>query len=292
MIKKIIIVFVVVFFSYTVFLSFFPNIEGTQSYWQLNLTTAQKYLDNDSLQNIIVGSSLSTKILTDSLSHFFNLALIGQGVYDGLKVIKYKNNFPQNVFIETNYIDRPEKKDFQHTLFSPFAAFVSKNIPSLRIEKHPIPIIIKEMQLLFGNDRKAKKMSIQQMIAYSKQHKNDLLFDKKFKIEEAVYSEKIDSLALLKRLEELSFYVRFLKSKGVNVYFFEMPVNPKLVHLNKAKSIRMAMTDFIKKEKINFIQSDTSSYQTNDGIHLNLEESIKYTHYFKSQVLSMPHNQN
>ena len=83
MIKKTIIVFIVLFGVYTFIILLNPSISATQHQWQDNVVRAEKYIydESDTINNLIVGSSLSLLIRNDSLRHFYNLAFAAQSFY-------------------------------------------------------------------------------------------------------------------------------------------------------------------------------------------------------------------
>jgi hypothetical protein len=61
-------------------------------------------------------------------------------------------------------------------------------------------------------------------------------------------------------------------------------VNSTLTDLPKMQIIRNNVDKLFPSKTYNYIKSDSSSYETSDGIHLNRDEAIKYTSYFKSQI--------
>jgi hypothetical protein len=76
--------------------------------------------------------------------------------------------------------------------------------------------------------------------------------------------------------------VFYLRSRGVRVSFFEMPVNPRLISLPKAQRIREAIHAAFPAGRFPYIElpSDWASYVTTDGIHLTPMEASRYTQYF------------
>ena len=103
MIKKSIFVALLLFALWTAFLMLKPNASVSQHVWQENIITTEEYLyDVDFVPNVILGSSLSERIIIDSLSDFFSLAFGGQSIYDGLEILTQKDKLPKRVFIEIN----------------------------------------------------------------------------------------------------------------------------------------------------------------------------------------------
>ncbi len=144
MIKKSILTFLILFVIYSVVVTTKPSIGASQHQWQRNVIKAQKFLFNetDTIKNVIVGSSLSSRLVVDNLPGFYNLSFDGLCIYDGLKIIRNKKALPQNVFIETNVLLRDESKDFTDALFSPILYFLTKHLIALRADKQPIGIMI------------------------------------------------------------------------------------------------------------------------------------------------------
>jgi hypothetical protein len=244
MIKKSLIAFITLFILYTIFISLRPKLSSSQHQWQDNVIKAQRYIYNnsDTLNNVIIGSSLSCRLIMDSLPSFYNLSFGGQSVFDGLKILKNKNKLPKKVFIETNVVLRGESVDFTNSLFSPLS-FLEKYFLSLRADKQPIAISIKYFSALRVRIKNFIKTKIQlflktkninQEITQTKEItnpilKHDELFDKMLNLQIASYSKQPDTNLLNKQLLLLTEYVKYLKTNGVKVFFFEMPVNYNLV---------------------------------------------------------------
>src|ERR1041385_303792 len=112
MIKKTIIVVVILFTGYSIFLGYFAPTwwYATQYQQQANVIKGQKYLyaGNEKYTNVVVGSSLSTRLFFDSLPQTYDLSLEGLGALEGLDLITHKSLLPKNVFIEQNLVLRTE----------------------------------------------------------------------------------------------------------------------------------------------------------------------------------------
>ena len=149
MINRSLLVGIVLFTIYSLVINLKPKLSSTQHQWQDNIAKAQNYVFNesDTLNNIIIGSSLSCRILTDSLPSFYNLSFNGQGIFDGLKIIKNKHNLPKNIFIETNVILRKENSDFTSSLLFPISFYLRKHLLSLRADKQPISILLRYLKI-------------------------------------------------------------------------------------------------------------------------------------------------
>ena len=115
MIKKSIILCISLFLIYTLFIYFLAPKWWTasQHQWQENIVKAQQFSYNkETFQNIIVGSSLSSRLIMDSIPETYNLSFAGQSIFDGLNIVCNSNKSIKNVFIEINllfvlYLDKP-----------------------------------------------------------------------------------------------------------------------------------------------------------------------------------------
>ncbi len=285
MIKKTIIVFIILFGVYTFIILLNPSISATQHQWQDNIVRAEKYIydESDTINNLIVGSSLSLLIRNDSLRHFYNLAFAAQSFYEGLEIVSHKKKLPKNIFIETNFVFKEQNKAFSSGLFSFLNYNIKKYCISLRSDKQPLvfiyPAIKKEWQMNKNEFEKNKKQPSVKEIQESE------IFKKLLKLQLANYAKIPDSTFVSNQFLLLTSMVTELKSKGVNIIFFEMPINPNLVELPLAKLIRNSFYKYFPVDQNNYIKMpDCSNYITGDGLHLEYEESITYTSYFKKEA--------
>src|SRR5690606_41372033 len=134
-------------------------ISSTQYALQGNTIKAQQFIYGGAQENIIIGSSLSNRLVMDSLQGMSNLSFSGMGIFDGLSILNHSDVTPRIVFIETNIMSRGENEHFTSYVNSPLLSPVKEAIPSLRDEYQPIgrlgPLIIstfkKDMAALEAN---------------------------------------------------------------------------------------------------------------------------------------------
>jgi hypothetical protein len=295
MIIKTFLTFLTFFTSYSLLFVLNPKLGSSQHQWQDNIIKAQKFIYNDTstIENVIIGSSLSTRLIMDSLPNFYNLSFSGQSLFDGLSILKNKNTFPKNVFIETNVIMRDESVDFTNPLFSTIPYYLNKNFIALRSDKQPIGIFISSFMALrsilknkiLGFKKSTINSSSNEKIAeHSLSNPKDELFEKMLDLQVTQHSTLPNISELKKKLELLSEYIKLLKDNNVNVYLFEMPINSNLVKLPKTEFIRNEINKFFKTGTVNYIQMDNDFYKTTDGVHLGNEEAIKYTKFFRTEL--------
>lgn len=278
MIKKTLISALIFLILHALFVNI-TQISNSQNQWQENIVKAQHfiYTDND-IKNIIVGSSLSNRLLMDSLKGFYNLSLLGQNIYDGLYILTKKNKIPNYIYLEMNIVLGKENNSFKSSLYSPILYNVRRIIPSLRDEYQPVGQISSIMMSLLNKIQPNSKLLQTPTI-------NSNIFNKLLDIKINEYSKIPDEKVLIDRFSVIKRYVTELEKKGAQVIFFEMPVNEKLCNLPMASIIREYFYKTFPIDKYKYIPSpDCKSYITRDGIHLGPEEAIKYTRYFKAHL--------
>jgi len=275
----------VLFGVYTCIVMLHPTMSASQHQWQDNIVRAEKYIYNerDTVKNIIIGSSLSLRLIPDSLPQFYNMAFAGQGIFDGLKILNHQKNPPKNVFIETNLVFREESKEFTSGLFSFLGYNIKKYCVSLRTDKEPLVFIYPLVQSVIHSKRDiigyAQPKSIKEDSSERELTKNLL------QIQVTNYSKLPDTSLANKQFSILTDEVTLLKSKGVKVIFFEMPINPLLVQSPLEKLIRTKFYMYFPKSENNYIDiPDCTNYVTGDGLHLNPDEAAIYTSYFKENT--------
>ncbi len=289
MTRKIFFTATILLTTYSIFVSqFAPRWwRASQHQWQDNFIKAQHFLyDNtDSYQSIIIGSSLSSRLIMDSLPKTYNLTLGGQGIVDGLNILSHKSNLPKNIFIEMNLALRPENKEFTTSLNSPIMFYPRKMIASLREDKQPLAIlgliqivtIMKLKSLGYLNKKNEKKNP-------DKSSQTNALFPEMLKLQIAAYSKSPDEEDLLKSFNLLTNYVKSMEDRGANIIFFELPVNPQLEKLPYAVAIRDRFYKYFPRSKYKYVSlPDLLEPETSDGIHLKPDEALKYTIYFKDE---------
>ncbi len=293
MIKKAFLYALLLLVAYAAFVAWFapPWWSAAQGTEQDNIIKAQSFIYNKKTDSqVIVGSSLSCRIVTDSLPGTFNLGFGGQSIYDGLNLITHKQALPRVVFIEMNMVLVNEKKAFTSALFSPLMYYPKKNIQALREDKEPLVISGKVIQnsiyalkdWVRGTHTTQKKQPIN---AAPVQSDSTAALSGKMVNDTYMGYFKLPKQSEIDRsFNELKKYTGQLEKKGVKVIFFEMPIDNRLVNLPRPVFIRNQFYTVFPRSAYQYIDRPKWSYcDTFDGLHLSEQEAVRYTRYFKSQ---------
>ncbi len=279
MIKKSIIFFVILFSLWSVYLSRQTNFSYTEHLWQRNLSKIEHFQFDKTLHKdrIIIGTSLSKKIHTDSIHDIYNLALSGQSILDGLELLKYSKVLPKEVLIETNLLLLKKDKDFLNLVKSPTSYFLKKHFLALRTDKHPLALVGNEY-LIPSLTNVVDNEETQEVVP------KDSFFQQIIALRTKRSNRPVAPSLMKKRINALKDYITYLQKNNVKVIFFEMPINPNLINLYRPtitrKEIKKAFPD------IQYIDypDDVNSYKTTDGVHLTNQESIRYSKYFHQML--------
>lgn len=291
--KKTILTALILFLSYTIFVSSIAPKYWTasQSQNQYNVIKAQKFLyDIDSIKNVIVGSSLSCRIINDSLKNTYNLSLNGLSIFEGLKILIQKKKLPENVFIEMNVVSRSENIEFTNTLISPISFYPKKMLLSLREDKQPLVILAENsiipIQRFFENFKNKVNRFYFNKDKPNIKIDNKELFSKILNERINEFSKVPDSIKLAQNFFKLKKDICYLESKNVNIIFFYMPVNYKLNNLLLTTHLKKEFQKYFSIKKYEYLfPAIDYKYETTDGIHLKDDEALYYTMFLKHKKM-------
>lgn len=236
------------------------------------------YETNHDRASVMVGSSLATRVITDSLPGVFNLSFGGLSVFDGLYIVQHSPGLPRRILIETNTLLRGSSSDFLHSLFHPVSFCARQHIPSLREEMQPLPNAIGYITEAIVNLRSASSA------VHPSKPLNTAVFNTMLADKRREYERSIDTVLLTIQLSELLKYVEWFKARGVEIMFFELPVNYTLTNLPLPVALRSAIRQHFLYAGVHFIPLPDTPYITSDGLHLPREEALAYTLWLRERI--------
>lgn len=290
---KTLLVFVALFTLWDIVVRHKPEIDSSQNLLQDNIIKAEKYIFSDSVSSkVIVGSSMSAMLNMDTLSDFTNLAFCGLSAFDGLNIVKSRKDLPEVLLIEINALHRTESKSFSSVVYSPILNTLKETFPSIRINKQPITYFcnfhvitrIKDLKKRFTTPKKIEQQSTKSQ-NNNEENAHSSLFDKRIETLIKTYSKALDSTFLDNQTDNLIQIAKDFSEQGVNVIFFEMPINYQLENLIYPNSIRKMTINKIENQFSFIKQVNEGKYKTTDGIHLRPDEVVQFSIFLKKSML-------
>ena len=278
MVKKAIVAAVVFLMLYSAFVYLFQDkISRTgQNQYDRNIVKGEEYLYEKGRKAdvLILGSSLASRIVMDSLpASYYNLAMGGMSIYDGISLLSKSSRKPKVVLIEMNVVYRDMNKDLEKDLYHPVFFFVKKYIPILRKKYQPVPVL----KALF-RDRSgiAADVGLYQLPKH--------LFDSEVARFKVMYSATPDPKLMKRKFNELNRDIQVLLRSGIKVVFFEMPIHQDLKNLIEPQTTREEFYKYFPKSGFTYFDMPQDTYQTSDGLHLAPQEALRYTRFLRSKI--------
>ncbi|MBP3774831.1 MAG: hypothetical protein ILA34_05735 [Bacteroidaceae bacterium] len=269
MIKKSILCFVILFGLHFIFVMRNPSLGSATHQWQDNIIKAQTFLYAEKIDTAMVGTSLSARIIRDSIPSVKSVSFGGCAVEDGLRIISQKEHLPKYVLVETNLFLHEGSEELVTKQTRGPIPQVRKWIPSLREQYEPI-CLLASLLLKSGNVNPQVGSSTVDLNVLNDRIEHHLKEDKTLSADIAA-----------QRLSSIKSLMEDLETRGVQFIFFEMPVNDRLYHLKRYEQTRNILKAAFPQDKYLFLPSDTTKYLTTDGEHLDYMGQQVFSHYFK-----------
>ena len=275
MIKKSILSFFMLFIIHVIFIWLFPTLGMATNQWQDNMVKAQHFLYAEDTDTAMVGTSLSARILPDSIPSVRSVAFGGCAPEDGLRLILSKPTVPHCVLIEANLLFRKGNDELIDKMTKGVIPQLRKCIPSLRECNEPICLLSGLMIKAAGMNPQAATMSVD--MEQLKENIKRLIADDK----------PLSETELRQRTDIIKSLVMQLEQKGTKLIFFEMPVNQEAYHLKELEQTRQAVRMAFPNSRYTYLPNDTTTYLTTDGLHLDFEGQQRYSHFIKQALCSI-----
>jgi hypothetical protein len=284
MIGKSILLTLVLLILYICLFAIFP-VRTVQDLFHGNIAKGQSYVFEKEHTNrlVLIGSSLSGCIDTDSIPGLESLALGGLSIFDGLTLINSKEQLPETLLVEINVLEKSENLNYTDYFSNPILWGIYSKIPALRADARPIGYAIKMISYPFNYFRRNYYVNTNEVNLIESNQAVDN-FEKLLHNQVNEYSDLSDSLIIVKNIRILSDKLYSLVETGVKVIFFEMPVDLSLRNLPRSEFIRNLYKQNFFDKGYKFIDSPNEQYSTTDGIHLTKESAIRYSIYFRSKL--------
>ncbi|MEI7012700.1 hypothetical protein [Leptospira licerasiae] len=281
--------FLIFFGLYSSFVYFVsPQKIPKQSWWQHNRVRVESFLtEGKDSKFVIVGSSMSDRMLPKAGTGWFNLSLVGEGGLTGLSILTNSDTSPKFVLIEVNQLSVKENEKFSRENTEPYFVFTRRNFPVLRSEKQPlnyaVGFVIQFTDRFFAAEKKPESKSEKEAIEISKRLKQEHLLEVK-----RWYGAAVDQKKLNERMTYLMSALKDLEAKGVRPIFFEMPMHPEiLVSAKETRTRETVLKNFPPSQYLWFIDSK-DIYEDSDALHLTYAEADRFFTKLKKYAESLP----
>ena len=284
MIKKAILLSAILFASYCIFVSFFAPTwwKGNGNDLQVRSIKVEKFLYNTDIsnKNIILGSSLSERIITDSIENTYNLGLGALGVFDGLHVLAQKNELPKCIFIEMNFINKDLNSSFENHFSNP-SITIKKYIPSFREDRQPLVILGNLIITKFVSLKRKSGSNLSEIDSL----KSKTLLDKLLANQKKIYESAPSDSLIAVRLTTLAKELKQFEQKGIKIIFFEVPNYTMFTNLPFCNAVRNGFYAKFPKSKYTYIDlPENFNVKTTDGLHLTPDEAKSYSSYLRNKI--------
>ena len=271
MIKKSILVCAVLLCLHAAWVARFPDRGMPTHQFQDNVVKVQRFLYAES-PYALVGTSLSARILKDSIPEVASIAFGGSSVKNGLRLVLFKPEAPRVLFVETNLLLRESDAGFIDRALAPFPYAVKRVVPSLREQYQPICLFA---DLMLG----ATGVNPQQGAATVNREFLERC------IEDALAADTVSPPDRARgRMERVASLLSGIEAKGTRLVFFEMPVHPRLEGLASFGQVRELVEERFPRTRYAYVPRDTAAYLTTDGMHLDYDGQCRFSGYFRSCI--------
>ena len=273
MIKKTLISFFVFSTLYAIMVYFYPNKGIGTHQWQENQIKVQRYLYEHTNDTVIVGTSLSARLLPDSFPMVTSCSFSACVVEDGLRVVLSKKKAPHMVLIESNYFLRPSNGELVNLNTKGLMSILRQYLPILREYNSPISLIgYCFMRGAFAPSDDVDMARLSNLIEH-RITEDDSHFLTKEQVKD--------------RLDVIIPLIHELEACGTKIVFFEMPLNERMIHLPSNDQTRQVVNKVFPSEKYVHLPIDTTKYLTTDGEHLDLLGQYRYSSFMKKALANI-----
>lgn len=271
MIRRSLLVFAILVLGYWAFLKMAKvDWDTTQHLANGNRIKAERFVYGEDAPDatVIVGSSLAYRIMLDSLPPgTTNLGFGGLSIYDGLQLISRSGRTPTRVLVETNVLFREPDHGFLKALFEPGLYQLRGAAPLMREENQPSGVLFGYLKQRFLQGRDETADEGDTLAA-----PNAVMMDE----HRANYALLPADSTQARFLGMLQKEVEALEERGIEVVFFEVPIEQELMDSKLAATSRNLIARRFPDRT--FLRTpEHERWRTTDGLHLSKQEAKRYS---------------
>ncbi|HQW04714.1 MAG: hypothetical protein IPH05_01295 [Flavobacteriales bacterium] len=270
MIRRAFLVFLILTIGYALFVEFVKVDRDTSQHQASgNRIKAEQFVfgTDDPDATVIVGSSLSFRIILDSLpAGTSNLGFGGLSIYDGLELIRRSGKHPARVLIETNMLFKEPDHSFLDAVFAPGLYALRREIPILQEENQPTGVLVGWLKEQLRTVPDASATGTDSMAM------SQTLFDTNMASFAVVPPDSVQD----RYLDLLATEVAALEAQHIEVIFMEVPVSPEITASPLAMRSRAMIEARFPDHR--FLRTDPNiTWRTADGLHLEPHNAQRFS---------------
>lgn len=284
LIRKSLLGLLVLSLLYALAVAAFPGLSVSQNQNQDNYIKAEQYLYSDSAAArpvTVVGTSLSARLVMDSLPDFNNLAFGGMSASDGLAIVDRRERKPEMLLLETNLYYKTGSADFLEPLFNPVNYSLKKYLVAFRSDKQPIALATSGAIAAVKGLKRSERDS-----SASGPKKEVLLQQRAFEEQLKAYATLPEQRDVQRELAALKTQIQGLEKQGVKVAFLEVPINAELVNSLRQTYTRRQFRQAFPPERYTYVPVKVWNFKTTDGLHMNRDEASRYSGFLHEWYFS------
>lgn len=271
MIRRSLLVFASLVLGYWAFLQVVKvDWDTTQHLANGNRIKAERFVYGEDAPDatVIVGSSLAYRIALDSLPPgTINLGFGGLSIYDGLQLISRSGRRPARVLVETNVLFREPDRAFLKALFEPGLYALRGAAPLMREENQPSGVLFGYLKQRFLQGRDPGAADGDTLAS-----PNAVMMEE----HRANYAQLPADSTQARFLGMLQREVEDLEARGIEVIFFEVPIEQELMASKLAETSRNLIAERFPGRT--FLRTATHErWRTTDGLHLDRRDAKRFS---------------
>jgi hypothetical protein len=283
MIRKSILVAALLFLAYECFLRMTDiKWDTSQNDKSGNIISVQDFVYDYSRgdmekDTIIVGTSVSRKLITDSLGkHYINLAFNAWSNFDGLELVKLNHKRPACLLIETNYAKNQILQPEITSSLDPLSYYPGRAFKSIQLRNQPTGLLVG-----WGKDQMKERIEKLK----EKKRENIELYHFSIRMNKEIMMKSIPDSVLQKRFAVLKTLIDGFRSQKVGIVFYEVPVDKELENATSLLEVRNCFHQYFPENEFRYIpMPPDNDYVFSDGVHLSPQSALEYTLYLKGEL--------
>ena len=240
-----------------------PAVDQGEDIGTTNAIRLENYTDRATdPDTVIVGSSLGGRMQVRMIPRdWSNIAISGGSPRTGLAVVAAGPRHPKRVLIEINNLDRGGDPATVHQLLGWPQPLLRRIFWFYRSGYMPINLVFSEVESALNRRRAAHGGDAETPPA----NFPDLLA-----LQQASYAKPPDTA----HMADVAGLVRQLRAQGIQVGFFEMPVDRSLVNSPRLTALRRSVKAMFAPKEYCWLSIDQGdAWHTGDGEHLLLQDA-------------------